>query len=331
MSVSQNVWVERYRPETISDIVGHENIADRMEEFVDDPEMPNLLFSGPQGVGKTAMIQAFAREKYGSNWRNNMMEMNASDERGIDQVRDKVKGFARQGAVDTDFKIIFLDEADQLTSDAQPALRRVMEDYSDVTRFILSCNYQNQIIDPLQSRCAPFYFRRLNQGEVQELIVRVLTGEGISYDEETVEKIAKEANGDGRRAINMLQVAVDLESGELKDSWAEVMVSTVDWEIIRDIVDEAITGNLEDAMDKLDKEVVKDGVDHQTICDEFLSEIRRRSDIPADARVKIVDKIAECDYRIMYGANPHVQFHSLLCDMHVARHLSLPNYREDQE
>lgn len=330
MSVSQNVWVERYRPETIEDIIGHDEIKDRMREFVDDPEMPNLLFAGPQGVGKTAMIQAFCKEKYGDNWRNNMLEMNASDERGISDVRDKIKGFARQGTVDADFKIIFLDEADQLTSDAQPALRRVMEDYSDVTRFILSCNYQNQIIDPLQSRCAPFYFSRLNEGEVQELIVDVLTGEGISYDEETVEKIAKEANGDGRRAINMLQVAVDLEDRELRGEWADVMVSTVSWETIRDIVDEAITGNLEDAMEKLDNEIIKDGVDHQTICDEFLREIKRRSDIPADARVKIIDKIAETDYRIMYGANPHVQFHSLICDMHVARHLSLPNYRDEE-
>lgn len=330
MSVSQNVWVEKYRPETIEDIIGHDEIKGRMREFVDDPEMPNLLFAGPQGVGKTAMIQAFCKEKYGDNWRNNMLEMNASDERGISDVRDKIKGFARQGTVDADFKIIFLDEADQLTSDAQPALRRVMEDYSDVTRFILSCNYQNQIIDPLQSRCAPFYFSRLNEGEVQQLIVDVLTGEGISYDEETVEKIAKEANGDGRRAINMLQVAVDLEDRELRGEWADVMVSTVSWETIRDIVDEAITGNLEDAMEKLDNEIIKDGVDHQTICDEFLREIKRRSDIPADARVKIIDKIAETDYRIMYGANPHVQFHSLICDMHVARHLSLPNYRDEE-
>lgn len=330
MSVNQNVWVERYRPEELDDIIGHSDIKDRMKEFVDDPEMPNLLFAGPQGVGKTAMIQAFSMEKYGDNWRNNVLEMNASDERGIDDVRDKVKGFARQGTVDTDFKIIFLDEADQLTSSAQPALRRIMEDYSDVTRFILSCNYENQIIDPLQSRCAPFYFNRLDQGDVQELILRVLAGEGIEYDEETVEKIAKEANGDGRRAINMLQVAVDLDERELKDNWADVMVSTVDWETIRDVVDEAVTGNLEDAMNKLDNEVIKDGIDHQSICDQFLKEIKRRSDIPSDSRVKIINKIAECDHRIMYGANPHVQFHSLICDMHVARHLSLPNYREEE-
>lgn len=330
MSVSKNVWVERYRPETIDDVIGHQDIKERMEEFVGDPEMPNLLFSGPQGVGKTAMIQAFAKEKYGSNWRNNMLEMNASDERGIDDVRDKVKGFARQGTVDTDFKIIFLDEADQLTSSAQPALRRVMEDYSDVTRFILSCNYENQIIDPLQSRCAPFYFRRLEDHEVKELITRVLLGEGIEYDEETVDKIASESNGDGRRAINIIQVAVDPKDKILKDNWAEIMVSTVDWETIRDIVDESLTGNLGDAMEMLDQNVIKEGVDHQSICDEFLKEIKRRSDIPNDSRVKIIDKIAEVDHRIMYGANPHVQFHSLICDMHVARHLSIGGYKEGE-
>lgn len=329
MSVSDNVWVERYRPQTIDEIIGHEEIKDLMKEFVNDPEMPNLLFAGPQGVGKTAMIQAFAKEKYGSNWRNNVLEMNASDQRGIDDVRDTIKGYARQGAVDSDFKIIFLDEADQLTKDAQPALRRIMEDYSDVTRFVLSCNYPNQIIDPLQSRCAPFYFNRLTQDDVKELIVRVLAGEGIEFDEETAMKIAREASGDGRKAINMLQVAVDREAMELNSAWADVMVSAVDWKVVRDIVDEAITGELNSAMDMLDSKLIKEGVDHQTLCSAFLSEIKGRNDIPADARVKIIGKIGDCDHRINYGANPQVQFHSLIADMHVARHLSLPSYRED--
>jgi replication factor C small subunit len=331
MSVNQNVWVERYRPEGMDDIIGHEQIKDRMKEFIGDPEMPNLLFAGPQGVGKTAMIQAFCREKYESNWRGNMLEMNASDERGIDTVREKIKGFARTGAVDSDFKIIFLDEADQLTNDAQPALRRVMEDYSDVTRFVLSCNYPNQIIDPLQSRCAPFYFNRLDTSDVQKLIVRVLTGEGIEFDQDTVEKLAKEADGDGRKAINMLQVAVDLDAKQLREEWADVQVSPVDKNLISEIVDMALTGELDDAMAKLDSEVIKQGVNHQMLAKQFLYQIKRRPEIPADARVKMVDKVAEVDYRVMYGANPQIQFHSLIADLHVARHLSIPSYREANE
>lgn len=328
MSVSDNVWTERYRPNTLDDIIGHDNIVNRMESFLDDPEMPNLLFAGPQGVGKTAMVQAFAKEKYGDNWRNNVIEMNASDERGINVVREKIKKHAVSGAVDSDFKIIFLDEADNLTTDAQPALRRIMEDYSDKTRFILSCNYPNQIIDPLQSRCAPIYFDRLAQSDIKRLIIRVLSGEGIDYDESTVEELAKEARGDGRKAITLIQVAVDKDENVLRDDWADVMVSIVDHKLVEDIIDMTVKGDIGEAMTTLDKEIIKQGIDHQTICDEFLKQVKRYNDIPNDARAKIIDKIAECDYRIMYGANPNVQFHSLLTDIHGTIHIS---YYDDSE
>ncbi|MFW6265549.1 MAG: AAA family ATPase, partial [Halanaeroarchaeum sp.] len=149
----QEIWVEKYRPERLADVVGHEDIIDRVESYVARDDLPHLLFSGPAGTGKTATASAIAKELYGDDWRENFLELNASDERGIDVVRDRIKNFARASFGGYNYRIIFLDEADALTSDAQSALRRTMEQFSNNTRFILSCNYSSKIIDPIQSRC----------------------------------------------------------------------------------------------------------------------------------------------------------------------------------
>jgi DNA polymerase III gamma/tau subunit len=147
-----DVWTEKHRPDTLSEVVGQENIVDRLEAFVENDEVPHMLFAGPAGTGKTTSAIALAKDLYGDEWKQNFMETNASDERGIDVVREKIKNFARTKSIGADYKIIFLDEADALTSDAQQALRRTMEQFSDNCRFILSCNYSSKIIDPIQSK-----------------------------------------------------------------------------------------------------------------------------------------------------------------------------------
>jgi replication factor C small subunit len=325
--VNEAIWVEKYRPATLDEIVGNEEVVERMKDFANDAEMPNLMFAGPQGTGKTALTIALGREIFGENYRGNMLELNASDERGIDTVRDRIKSFARTDTVgDHDFKIVFLDEVDSTTKDAQSALRRVMEDYSDNTRFVLSCNYPNKIIPPIQSRCSVFRIGRLGDQDIREIVARVVAEEDIDASDEAIDAIVDEAGGDARKAINTLQSCV--LDGELEADAVERIAGSIDYEETREIIEMAIAGELDDAMETLDVEVLKAGVSEQKFIDTSLRVVKS-IEMPADARAKCIDKIAECDWRVMQGANPHVQLHSLLSDFHVAYHLSLPNYSEE--
>lgn len=324
MSIQNTMWVERHRPQTLDDIVGHDDIIKRLKKYADDDEVPHMLFAGPAGVGKTAAIVAFAREKFGGAWRSNLTEMNASDERGIDTIREKVKGIARQSpAGDARFKIIFLDEADQLSTDAQPALRRIMEDNSDVTRFFLSCNYPNKIIEPLQSRCSMFRFGRLDNDDLHTLLERIAEREDLDCNSFAMEKLVHDSRGDARAAITALQsAAVD---GEVTEESISTVVGVVDDNVVEEICDLAIEGELDDAMRRLDVELLKQGANAQTLCDAFLRVLRRK-DIPQPGKQKCIDKLAECEWRVMRGANPNIQFHSLLADINVGYHLTLGEY-----
>ena len=169
------------------------------------------MFAGPAGTGKTTSALALAKEIFGDNWRNNFVELNASDERGIDVVRGKIKEFARTAPIGgASFKIIFLDEADALTGDAQAALRRTMEKYSAICRFILSCNYSSKIIEPIQSRCAVFRFRPLKEKDIKQYLTRIAKAEKIDLTDDAADALVHVASGDMRKAVNSLQVAASL-------------------------------------------------------------------------------------------------------------------------
>ncbi|MEK6968964.1 MAG: replication factor C small subunit, partial [Nanoarchaeota archaeon] len=182
-----SIWTEKYRPSTFEEVKGQKEIVEKVKAFVKSKNMPHLLFSGPAGIGKTTLSLVIAKELFKEGWRQNTLELNASDERGIDVIRVKVKDFARTKAIgDAPFKLIYLDESDALTREAQQALRRTMENYTKTCRFILSCNYSSKIIDPIQSRCAVFRFKPLTKEEITEVIIR----------------ITKEEQGEVQQALN---------------------------------------------------------------------------------------------------------------------------------
>ncbi len=243
MHIKEEIWIEKYRPERLDDIVGQDEIIRRLKSYVKTRNLPHLLFSGPPGVGKTAASISIVKEIFGEGWRNNFIELNASDERGIDIIRHKVKDFARMAPLGkADFKVIFLDEADALTNDAQSALRRTMERYSATTRFILSCNYSSKIIEPIQSRCAVYRFKPLSADAVRKRIGFIASEEKLKVSEGGLSAIEYVAGGDMRRAINALQAAA-LLGDEVDEETIYQITSTARPEEIRSFIKTAISGD----------------------------------------------------------------------------------------
>ena len=323
-AASDEIWVEKYRPDTLSEVRGNEAVVQRLEDYVHDNSMPNIMLAGQQGIGKTAAIVAFVKDKYGDDWQNHFLQMNASDERGIDVVRNKIKQFAELSTVsDHQFKIVFLDEADNLTRDAQPALRRIMEDYHDRTRFFLSCNYPNKIIDPIQSRCSVYYMQPLSDAQMFDLLTDIADSEGVGYKDDQLDKIVRMVDGDARNAIHTLQTSV--QDGEVQDANLTALRAFPERQEVQEIFEKSLLGDHE-AMSDLD-ELIARGIDTQSLCDLFL-EVAKDADIPEDARMKILDCIGECEWRILNGSNPNVQFNALLAKIRVARHISLDNYEK---
>jgi replication factor C small subunit len=217
------IWIEKYRPKTLEDVVGQDEIIERLQAYVKTKNVPHLLFAGPAGVGKTTSALALARDIFADSWRQNFNELNASDERGIGIIRGKIKNFARTAPIGKPgFKIIFLDEADSLTTDAQAALRRTIERYTHICRFILSVNYSSKIIEPIQSRCAVFRFHPIKKDDVKKFLRKIASVEKLEITPDGLETIIFLSQGDLRKAINVLQVGASLN----KKITAELLYET---------------------------------------------------------------------------------------------------------
>jgi replication factor C small subunit len=304
------IWIEKYRPRSLSDVVGQDDIVARLSSYVERQDLPNLLFAGPAGVGKTTAAVAIARQVYGDEWEENFLELNASDERGIDVVRDRIKNFARASFGGYEYRIIFLDEADSLTSDAQSALRRTMEQFSHNTRFILSCNYSSRIIDPIQSRCAVFRFSSIPDGAVADRIREIAADEGIEVTDDGIDALVYAADGDMRKAINALQAAGVL--GETVDEAAVYTITaTARPEEIQAMVTKALEGEFVAARAMLDELLTEKGLAGGDVIDQLHRGVWE-FDLDDEAAVRLLDRIGEADYRIAEGANERVQLEALL-------------------
>jgi replication factor C small subunit len=306
-------WVEKYRPKTLKDVMGHEGITKRLQSYVDKKNTPNLLFSGPAGTGKTSSSIAMAKELFGDNFGQNFLELNASDDRGIDVVRNTIKDFARTLAFDSGFKIIFLDECDALTSDAQQALRRTMEKYTKTCRFILSCNYSSKIIEPLQSRCVIYRFKPLNGEDIENHVDEVAKLEGLEMDAKAKTAVNYVCQGDMRKAINILQAAGSLDS-KLTEEIIYSVSSRARPEQVQEMILLALQGKFLEARKKLDELMYEYGMSGEDIVKQLYRETMalEEKDLPDKAKIELVDTIGEYDFRIVEGANERIQIEALL-------------------
>ena len=313
----EDIWLEKYRPQQFDDIVGQDTIVDRLRSYVERDDLPNQLYAGPAGVGKTTAAVSVARELYGDDWEEHFLELNASDQRGIDVIRDRVKSFARTSFGGANYRIIFLDEADALTSDAQAALRRTMEQFSNNVRFILSCNYSSQIIDPIQSRCAVFRFSPLPDEAVAEQVRTIADREDIEITDDGVDALVYVAGGDMRAAINGLQAAA--VTGDTVDEEAVFEItSTARPEDIEAMVRRALDGDFTAARSQLDRLLTEEGIAGGDVIDQLHRSVWE-FELDDEAAVRLLDRVGEADYRITEGANERIQLEALLASLALDR------------
>ena len=313
MTISDIMWVEKYRPKKISEIVNQKDIKGSLSALLkNQEEMPHLLFSGSAGVGKTTMALCISQEILGDKWKDYTLELNASDERGINMVRERVKKFSRFAGLDTEipFKIIILDEADEMTSDAQTALRRIIEDTAKFCRFILIANNISKIINPIQSRCAVFKFSQIDEKEITTHLKDVLKKEKGKADEKGLKEIAEYAGGDLRHAINLLQTAAS--TGDITQDSVKAAAGLTKTNDVEDVLKLAVSGKIQDSRNKMIELVKVYGMSES----DFLKYINQALfSAKYDNLEELSQIIAKYDYRILVGSNPEIQLSAMLAEL----------------
>lgn len=311
------IWTEKYRPIKFSEIVGQDNSVKRVEALTSSMNIPHMLFAGPAGTGKSTLALIVVKELYGENWKENYLELNASDERGINVVREKVKNFARTKSLgNIPFKIIFLDEADALTPEAQQALRRTMENYSATCRFLLSCNYSSKIIDPIQSRCAIFKFKLLEKKDIEKVIAKIAEKENLVVKPEATEILYEGCEGDCRKCINIMQSTASISPLITSDLVATIISNTKPRDI-KIVLDYALSGDFQKSKEKLLDIMLRESISGQDVIKAIQKEIWNLPVEPA-IKVKLTEKTGEIEFRIVEGSDPFIQLQSLLASFVLA-------------
>ncbi|EFJ29878.1 hypothetical protein SELMODRAFT_90486 [Selaginella moellendorffii] len=311
-------WVEKYRPQKLADVVGNQDAIGRLQVIARDGNMPNLIFSGPPGIGKTTCIMAMAHEMLGALAKEAVLELNASDDRGIDVVRNKIKMFAQKKLTlpRGRHKVVILDEADSMTSGAQQALRRTMEIYSSSTRFGLACNLSSQIIEPIQSRCAIVRFTRLSEQDILARLLKVAAAEKVPYVPEGLEAVVFTADGDMRQALNNLQATysgfqfVNRENVfKVCDQPHPLLVSTMIQNTLAGKIDEAYLGM---------KQLYDLGYSASDIIT-TLFRVVKNFDMPEFLKLEYIKEVGFAHMRIAEGVGSLLQLTGLLAKLCLLR------------
>lgn len=306
------VWTEKYRPKKLDDVVNQKHVVERLRAWVKEGSIPNMMFAGRAGVGKTTIALALAKELFGEHWKENFQETNASDERGIDVVRGKIKNFARTMSLASEFKIVFLDECDALTPEAQQALRRTMEKFSGVCRFILSCNYSSKVIEPIQSRCAVFRFKSLSQQDVIAYMERIVKAEKLKADPDALEAIFEVSEGDLRRSTNLLQAAAAM--GHITRDVVYDTAARAKPGDVKKMMELAVSGKFGEARKKLYDMIINQGLSGTDVIREMHSQLFEM-DIPETHKLALVEKMGDFEFRLNQGGTPEIQIGALLAQM----------------
>ena len=317
-NISDIMWVEKYRPKNLDQIINQKEIITGLKNLLNKPnELPHLLFTGAAGIGKTTTALCLAREILGDSWKRDTLELNASDERGIKMVRERVKEFAsimklslNQIENERPFKIIILDEADEMTSEAQTALRRIIEDSSKTTRFIFICNYLSHIIEPIQSRCVVFRFSKVPVDEVVGYLKNICKNEEIKFDEKALYKIYEHTNGDLRNSINILQSAS--ASGVVNTSQVQSAIGNSGKSKISEIIKLALDSKFNESRIKLLEMLYVYGVSETDFLKYANEEIYN---LDLEDLSEVSSMIAEYDYRLSNGAHPEIQLAAFLAQL----------------
>ncbi len=309
-------WVEKYRPKTLEEIVNQEDVIASLKNIISTKSVPHMLFTGPPGTGKTATAHAFAHDLYGANYLSDglFVEINASDERGIDVIRERVKTYARSVPFSgIGFRLLLLDECDQLTDAAQHAFRRTMEQFSNTCRFILAANYSNRIIEPIQSRCVVLRFKPLTKDAVGRALTRIAENENVKISESGVDAIYEFSLGDMRKAINMLQSAATI-SRSVDEKTVYTVMGHIERGLVRRMIDMSVSGDFKGARDLLRELIYLNGVSPSDIISCISREIYGLPISDLD-KIELVDALGETDFRIASGGTPEVQLLAFLAKL----------------
>ena len=311
MSVT-GMWVEKYRPTKLSEIVNQTEIIGSLEALIKDPtDMPHLMFSGSAGVGKTTTALCLSRQILGEYAKDYTLELNASDERGIEMVRQKVKKFSRfAGMVDVPFKIIILDEADEMTSAAQTALRRIIEDTAEFCRFILIANNISKIIEPIQSRCATFKFTTVPEEDVITRLEEIAKKEKVKTDKKGLKEIYDYTEGDLRHAINLMQATASL--GGITEENVKASAGLSKTSDVGEVLKIALSGKVAESREKMIELIKVYGMSESDFLKYLNSAVFKSKHTNLS---DILQVIAKYDYRILVGANSEIQLSAMLAEL----------------